>query len=120
MENKQQGIRINPEIIKNAKLFECDCGGAKFREGIMFKIISPILSPTGKEEIFPMNVIVCDTCGKIPSYFNPENIIPKEYLAIKNENPKKERMKLKQKITLSEVDSKKVKSSGEIKPKNKN
>jgi len=99
MEKQQpQGIKISPETIRNGQLFKCDCGGATFKERVMFKIISPILSPTGREEIFPLNVIICDACGKTPNYFNPENIIPKEYLAVKNENPKKERIKNKNKF----------------------
>jgi hypothetical protein len=75
--------KITVEQIKNSKQVECDCGGVIFVEKMMFKKISPILSPTGNEEIYPMQVIVCDSCGKIPTQFNPHNLISEEYLAKK-------------------------------------
>ena len=76
-------MRVSMDMVKNAKLMRCDCGGGLFSEKMMFKKISAILSPTGKEEIYPMNVVVCEKCGKVPTEFNPHNIIPKEFLASK-------------------------------------
>ena len=76
-------MRISMDQIKVSKQVECDCGGVMFSEKLMFKRISAILSPSGKEEIYPMQVIVCDSCGKVPTEFNPHDLIPKEYLASK-------------------------------------
>ena len=76
-------MRISMDQIKVSKQVECDCGGVMFSEKLMFKRISAILSPSGKEEIYPMQVIVCDSCGKVPTEFNPHDLIPKEYLATK-------------------------------------
>jgi len=76
-------MRISMDQIKISQQVACDCGGTMFNEKIMFKRISAILSPSGKEEIYPMQVIVCDSCGKVPSEFNPYDLIPKEYLATK-------------------------------------
>ena len=70
-------IQLSEDTIKNSKFIECDCGGTMFTEKMMFKNISKILSPTGKDEIFPMNVIICERCKKVPSQFNPGDIIPK-------------------------------------------
>jgi hypothetical protein len=86
--NQGQGInpgqvRIDPEIIKRAILIKCDCGGAIFEEKMMLKRISPIVSPTGQEEMFPMNVLVCTKCGMVPTALNPGDMIPTEYLAKK-------------------------------------
>lgn len=78
-------VSIDPEIIKRALLIKCECGGAMFQERMMLKRISPIVSPTGKEELFPMNVLVCTECGLVPSTLNPGNMVPQEYLAKKME-----------------------------------
>lgn len=76
-------VRIDPSLIKSAKFIKCECGGAMFSEKMMLKRISAILSPTGKEEVFPMNVLVCEKCGMIPTELNPGDMIPEEYLAKK-------------------------------------
>ena len=58
----------------------CNGGESLFEASIMFKRLSPIVSPTGKEELIPMDVIVCKKCGKIPQFFweqgtgLPENV----------------------------------------------
>ena len=73
-----RGPQITPEIIRDSKNVQCDCGGFLFTEKMMFKKISAIISPTGKEEVVPMSVIVCDKCGKVPEIFDSQNILPKE------------------------------------------
>ena len=76
----QQPPRINQDMIKNATLVECECGGKLFVEKMILKKISPILSPTGKEELFPMNILVCEKCGLMPkSIPDPDNLIPAEF-----------------------------------------
>jgi hypothetical protein len=84
IEGKQgDPLRLTIDQIKTAKPVLCDCGGAIFSEKLMFRRISPIISPTGKEETYPMNVVVCNKCGKVPSGFNPYDLVPKEFLAKK-------------------------------------
>jgi len=86
MNNQQQllrGPQVTPEIVRDSKTIQCDCGGFLFTEKIMFKKISAIISPSGKEEIVPMTVIVCDKCGKVPEIFDSQNILPKEIRATK-------------------------------------
>jgi len=78
--------QITIEQVKNSKQILCDCGGAMFSEKMMFKRISAILSTSGKEEVYPMNVIVCESCGEVPTEFNPYKLIPEEYLAKKKIN----------------------------------
>jgi len=70
------GPQLTPAVIKNAQSIKCDCGGILFTEKITFKKISSLLSPTGKEEIIPIPVMVCDVCGKVPSIFDPQNLLP--------------------------------------------
>lgn len=78
-------MRVSLDMVKDAKMVLCDCGGAVFTEKMMFKKLSALISPTGKEELYPLNVIVCDACGKVPTTLNPYDMIPKEFLATKKE-----------------------------------
>jgi len=52
----------------------CDeCGGKIFRQASMFKRLSALLSPTGKEQIVPIPVFRCDDCGHINNEFLPKS-----------------------------------------------
>jgi hypothetical protein len=79
----EQKIPLTPEIIRQSKNLTCDCGGILFKEGVVIKKISQFISPTGKEEVFPLEVLICEKCGKVPNEFNTHNIIPEELLAEK-------------------------------------
>jgi len=81
LNNETTQLRITPDMIKSSKIIKCDCGGMLFKEGFIFKRLSPLISPTGKEEMFPINVIICESCGKVPTDFNPNNIVPDQLLA---------------------------------------
>ena len=42
----------------------CDnCEGKVFREVVMLKRLSALVSPTGKEQLIPVQVVRCDDCG---------------------------------------------------------
>lgn len=75
--------QITPSMLKNSKNVVCDCGGLIFAEKLFFKKISAILSPSGKEEVAPMPIIVCESCGKVPRAFDTQNILPDEIRADK-------------------------------------
>jgi hypothetical protein len=75
--------QITPSMLRSSKNISCDCGGLLFAEKLFFKKISAILSPSGKEEVAPMPVIVCERCGKVPSTFDTQNILPDEIRADK-------------------------------------
>ena len=42
------------------------CGYASFIQSFFLKRISPLVSPTGKEAIVPIQVFACGNCGTIP------------------------------------------------------
>ena len=42
------------------------CGNASFIQSFFLKRISPLVSPTGKEAIVPIQVFACVNCGTIP------------------------------------------------------
>ena len=50
-----------------------ECGGKVFRQASMFKRLSALVSPTGKEQIVPIPVFRCDDCGHINSEFLPKS-----------------------------------------------
>jgi len=63
MENQKPKIDIS-----GAPWAEC-CGGPQFFEiTYMFKRISAIISPSGKEEYLPIEMVVCKKCGKVPAW----------------------------------------------------
>lgn len=76
-----QGIKITPEMMKNFNNIQCDCGGLMFEMGVIFKQISTLLSPSGQEEVYPLEVFICKSCGKVPTKFNIGGILPEEILA---------------------------------------
>lgn len=58
----------------------CEKGNLIWESVTMVKKISPLMSPTGREEIIPVEIVVCKTCGKVPKFFYskindiPENL----------------------------------------------
>ena len=42
------------------------CGNASFIQSFFLKRLSPLVSPTGKEAIVPIQVFACGNCGTIP------------------------------------------------------
>lgn len=74
-------FKVTSEMMKNFKTVECDCGGKLFETGIILKKISALVSPTGKEELYPMEVLVCKKCGLVPTQLNMDGILPEEVLA---------------------------------------
>lgn len=46
-----------------------ECGNDTFFPVMIFKVISPLVSPTGKEELIPVETYRCSACGTIPKRF---------------------------------------------------
>jgi hypothetical protein len=80
---EQTRIKITPDIMKSQKTLTCSCGGMIFVGAIVFKKLSPLISPTGEEELYPIEVLICQKCGKVPEEFNNKKILPDEVLAKK-------------------------------------
>ena len=56
--------------LTKADTIKCDeCGNYLFITSHVIKRISPIISPTGKEAIVPVQVYSCGNCGKVPKMF---------------------------------------------------
>jgi hypothetical protein len=72
--------KITPDMLKLSKNVTCSCGGIIFRQAMVFKKISAILSPSGKEEILPIDVIVCESCNKVNRSLLQYDILPEEVM----------------------------------------
>ena len=56
--------------LTHAKTLECEkCGCIGFKQTMMLKKLSPLLSPTGQEAIIPVGVFACDHCGHVNKEF---------------------------------------------------
>jgi len=88
--SNQAKVQITPEMMKAFKTVMCDCGGMLFEPGLVLKKVSPLIAPTGKEELTPIEVLICKKCGKVPNELNLHGILPEQVLAQKiSEEPTK-------------------------------
>jgi hypothetical protein len=69
---QQQQIRLNPSDLTDVLCDKCD--GQTFVPAFMFKKLSAILSPNGKDSLIPLQVYACTACGHIN-----EGFLPKEH-----------------------------------------
>tara|TARA_R100001591_G_C4234133_1_gene152688 strand:- start:194 stop:403 length:210 start_codon:yes stop_codon:yes gene_type:complete len=61
--NNQPKMNID---INKAEDFKCEsCGNLYFNPVIRLKRISPLVSPTGQEAVYPVQVMSCTKCGAI-------------------------------------------------------
>ena len=61
--------------LTHAKTLECDeCGCKGFKQTLMLKKLSPLVSPNGQEAIVPVGVFACDSCGHVNKEFQEADI----------------------------------------------
>ena len=61
-------IKLQQDLLA-APWIACGCGSNLFDEATMYKRLSSLLSPTGNVEHVPAKVVICHSCGKIPTWF---------------------------------------------------
>ena len=66
-----QGQRqMNVDISQTSEM-KCDeCENLTFKQTIMLRKMSAIVSPNGKETIIPVGVFACDKCGHVNEEFS--------------------------------------------------
>lgn len=69
MADNLQMLNTAKAIYKSPNVVCPKCGSKVFREAIILKKLPALVSPTGKEELYPIPVYVCDKCGTIPDEF---------------------------------------------------
>tara|TARA_Y100001963_G_scaffold155246_1_gene245896 strand:+ start:378 stop:605 length:228 start_codon:yes stop_codon:yes gene_type:complete len=56
--------------LTNAKTIVCEkCQGESFKQSLMLKSLSALVSPNGQESIVPVMVFACDSCGHVNEQF---------------------------------------------------
>ena len=68
----QPSATISESHLAQAESVICDsCSNQTFVGVMMMKRISPIISPTGKEAIVPIQTFACNACGFVNKQFLP-------------------------------------------------
>ena len=61
------------EQIDFSKTTECkceDCGNPTFKQSLLIRKMSALVSPNGQETIIPMQVFACEKCGHVNKEFS--------------------------------------------------
>lgn len=70
------------QIIKDAPWLECPQGNKTFEKKVIFKRMSALISPSGNEELMPVEIEVCSKCGKVPKILAKHlPPLPEEFIA---------------------------------------
>lgn len=62
----EEKIRID---LSDTPWVKCEAGNLLWESSMLFKKLSPLMSPSGKEELLPAEIIICKRCGKVPKFF---------------------------------------------------
>ena len=66
---------INNIDLTHAKTLECEkCQCKGFKQTMMLKKLSALISPTGQESIIPVAAFACEVCGHINKEFQEAEI----------------------------------------------
>ena len=50
---------------------QCEsCGGSTFKQTLLLRKMSSLVSPSGQETIIPMQVFACEKCGHVNKEFS--------------------------------------------------
>ena len=72
MDNQPSSPSISASHLAQAESIACEhCANQTFVTVMMMKRISPIISPTGKEAIVPIQTFACNACGFVNEAFSP-------------------------------------------------
>ena len=72
MDEQPSQVPINASQLAQAESIACEhCANQTFVTVMMMKRISPIISPTGKEAIIPIQTFACNACGFVSKQFLP-------------------------------------------------
>ncbi len=71
----KDGLTLDNVDLTHATDIICEkCQGRGFRQTMMLKKLSALVSPTGQEAIIPVAAFACDTCGHINKEFAEADI----------------------------------------------
>ena len=71
----QQSNPLDSVDLTHAKTLECEeCGCKGFKQTLMLKKLSALISPNGQESIIPVAAFACEACGHINKEFQEAEI----------------------------------------------
>jgi len=71
----KDNVSMDNVDLTHAQTLECEkCQNSGFRQSMMLKKLSALLSPNGQEAIIPVMVFACDSCGHINKEFRDADI----------------------------------------------
>ena len=71
----KDGVTLDNIDLTHAKDITCEkCEGVGFRQTMMLKKLSALVSPNGQESIIPVGVFACDSCGHVNKEFQEADI----------------------------------------------
>ena len=71
----KDGVSLDNIDLTHAQTLECEeCGSKGFKQTMMLKKLSAILSPSGQEAIIPVVVFACEACGHVNKEFQEADI----------------------------------------------
>lgn len=77
---RQTQVSIPLDIIKSASFVICPgttehtCNNVTFVPVVMFKKLNALISPTGKDELFPIKAMACNACGSVLNEMLPPEL----------------------------------------------
>ena len=72
MDEQPSQVPISASQLAQAESIACEhCANQTFVTVMMMKRISPIISPTGKEAVVPIQTFACNACGFVNKQFLP-------------------------------------------------
>ena len=72
MDDQPSEVPIKASLLAQSESIACEhCANQTFVGVMMMKRISPIISPTGKEAIVPIQTFACNACGFVNEAFSP-------------------------------------------------
>ena len=72
---KGQGGALDNVDLTHAKTLQCEiCECLGFKQTLMLKKLSALVSPTGQESIVPIQVFCCEGCGHVNKEFEDAEI----------------------------------------------
>ena len=74
-QQQQQTPDLSNIDLTHAKDIVCDdCGNKGFKQTMMLKRLSALVSPNGQEAIIPVMAFACDKCGHINKEFEDMDV----------------------------------------------
>lgn len=64
--NKENVLRLD---LSETPWIKCEGDNMLWETSMLFKKLSSLMSPSGKEELIPAEIVVCKKCGKVPQFF---------------------------------------------------